>query len=55
MGRDPSWREEDIVPSSDLTGGDVPTPQLYAQAYLQMYDSQNDAKGGRDARACIWT
>lgn len=37
-------REEDIVPSSDLTGGDVPTPQLYAQAYLQMYDSQNDAK-----------
>jgi PDZ domain-containing protein len=35
---------EQLIPSSYLTGGDIPTAELYNQAYLEMYDSQNDAK-----------
>ncbi|HEV3213203.1 MAG TPA: S16 family serine protease [Acidimicrobiales bacterium] len=34
----------ELIPGSDLTGGDVPTSQLVAQGYLEMYDSQNSAK-----------
>ncbi len=34
---------EQLVPGGDLTGG-VPDSELEAQGYLEMYDSQNDAK-----------
>lgn len=35
---------EQLIPESYLTGGDEPTSEIYNMAYLQMYDSQNDAK-----------
>jgi PDZ domain-containing protein len=37
-------REEVVVPGSELIQSGVPISQLYAQSFLQMYDSQNDAK-----------
>lgn len=40
---DPPAHEE-MVSGSQLVGPDVPTAELYNQGYLQMYDSQNDAK-----------
>ncbi len=33
-----------LVPGSELTGGNVPASELTAQGYLEMYDSQNSAK-----------
>lgn len=33
-----------LVPASALTGGNVPSSELTAQGYLEMYDSQNSAK-----------
>jgi Lon-like protease len=33
-----------LVSGSELTGGNVPTSELTAQGYLEMYDSQNSAK-----------
>jgi len=34
----------EVIPGSELTGGAVPTSELVAQGYLEMYDSQNSAK-----------
>ena len=34
----------ELVPGSELTGGNVPASELTAQGYLEMYDSQNSAK-----------
>ncbi|HEY8080873.1 MAG TPA: S16 family serine protease [Acidimicrobiales bacterium] len=33
-----------LIPGSELSGPDVPTSELQAQGYLEMYDSQNYAK-----------
>ena len=41
----------ELVPGSELTGGNVPASELTAQGYLEMYDSQNSAKVVCDARA----
>jgi PDZ domain-containing protein len=35
---------EELIPGRELTGGNVPTSELERQGYLQMYDSQNNAK-----------
>jgi PDZ domain-containing protein len=35
---------EQLIPTSDLTVVDTPLSQLSNQAYLQMYDSRNDAR-----------